>query len=88
MTSFATKTKSLTAALVLAGILPQVALADTEKPNILVIMADDVGWNSLSSYHQGVQSIQTPNLDLLASQGARMTDYYAQPNCPLGGLPF
>lgn len=88
MTSFATKTKSLTAALVLAGILPQVALADTEKPNILVIMADDVGWNNLSSYHQGVQSIQTPNLDLLASQGARMTDYYAQPNCTAGRSAF
>ena len=48
-----------------------------DKPNILVIMADDAGWASLGSYHQGVKSIKTPNLDRLASQGVRLTDYYA-----------
>ena len=40
-----------------------------DKPNILVIMADDVGWSGLGSYHQGVKSIRTPNLDQLASEG-------------------
>ena len=43
-----------------------------DKPNILVIMADDVGWASLGSYHQGVKSIETPNLDRLASEGVRL----------------
>jgi arylsulfatase len=60
----------------------------TAKPNILVIMADDVGWASLSSYHQGVKSIETPNLDKLASQGVRLTDYYAQPSCTAGRAAF
>jgi arylsulfatase len=58
------------------------------KPNIIVIMADDVGWASLGSYHQGVKSIETPNLDKLASQGVRLTDYYAQPSCTAGRAAF
>lgn len=64
-----------------------VARAD-DQPNILVIMADDVGWASLGSYHQGVKSIKTPNLDLLASEGMRLTDYYAQPSCTAGRSAF
>jgi len=64
------------------------AIAKQAKPNILVIMADDVGWASLGSYHQGVKSIETPNLDRLASEGVRLTDYYAQPSCTAGRSAF
>jgi len=73
---------------------PAVLLSSTingfaaDKPNILVIMADDVGWASLGSYHQGVKSIETPNLDKLSSQGVRLTDYYAQPSCTAGRAAF
>jgi len=49
-----------------------------KKPNILVIMGDDVGWFNIGAYHQGIMSGKTPNLDKLASQGARFTDYYAE----------
>lgn len=59
-----------------------------DRPNILVIMADDVGWASLGSYHQGIKSIETPNLDQLASEGVRLTDYYAQPSCTAGRSEF
>ena len=59
-----------------------------EQPNILVIMADDIGWASLGSYHQGIKSIETPNLDTLASEGVRLTDYYAQPSCTAGRSAF
>lgn len=62
--------------------------AQADKTNILVIMADDVGWSSLGSYHQGVKSIRTPNLDRLASEGMRFTDYYAQPSCTAGRSAF
>ena len=62
--------------------------AQAEKPNILVIMADDVGWASLGSYHQGIMSIETPNLDMLAAEGMRFTDYYAQPSCTAGRSAF
>lgn len=64
------------------------ALAQEARPNILVIMADDVGWASLGSYHQGVKSIETPNLDRLASEGTRLTDYYAEPTCTAGRAAF
>lgn len=72
----------------LAALFTTTASNATDKPNILVIMADDVGWASLGSYHQGVKSIRTPNLDRLASEGMRMTDYYAQPSCTAGRSAF
>lgn len=71
----------------IAGCLLSLAAA-ADKPNILVIMADDVGWASLGSYHQGVKSIETPNLDRLADEGVRLTDYYAQPSCTAGRAAF
>ncbi|MFN3130486.1 arylsulfatase [Roseibium sp.] len=74
------------AACAVVGAAP--ALSQTDKPNILVIMADDVGWASLSSYHGGIKSIETPNLDRLAAQGARLTDYYAEPSCTAGRSAF
>jgi arylsulfatase A-like enzyme len=52
-----------------------------KKPNILVIMGDDVGWFNVGAYHQGIMSGKTPNLDKLASQGMRFTDYYAEASC-------
>lgn len=45
------------------------------SPNIVLIVADDMGWHDLASY--GNDFIETPNLDLLASQGIRFTDGYA-----------
>ncbi len=46
-----------------------------EKPNIIVIVADDLGWSDLSSY--GNDFIETPHLDQLASKGIRFTNGYA-----------
>lgn len=43
-------------------------------------MADDVGWFNIGVYNQGIMGTKTPNLDKLASQGMRMTDYYAEPS--------
>ena len=45
-----------------------------KKPNIGVIMGDDVGWFNVGAYHQGIMSGKTPNLDKLASQGMCFTD--------------
>ncbi len=74
--------------LAVSAAMASAAQAQSDKPNILVIMADDVGWASLGSYHQGVKSIQTPNLDQLAADGLRLTDYYAQPSCTAGRSAF
>src|SRR5262245_23226397 len=49
-----------------------------KKPNIVFIMGDDVGWFNIGAYHQGIMAGKTPNLDKLASQGMRFTDYYAE----------
>jgi arylsulfatase len=62
--------------------------AADRKPNIVVFMGDDVGWFSLSCYHQGIMSGRTPNLDKLASEGARLTDYYAEASCTAGRAAF
>jgi arylsulfatase A-like enzyme len=69
-------------------VLSAVPAMGQERPNILVIMADDVGWSDLSCYHQGVMSTATPNLDRLAADGMRFTDYYAQPSCTAGRSAF
>ena len=45
------------------------------RPNVIVIMADDLGYGDLSCY--GADSFKTPNIDKLASQGLRFTDAYA-----------
>jgi arylsulfatase A-like enzyme len=51
-----------------------------DRPNILLIMADDLGWADLSSY--GAPHIATPHLDRLAKEGVRFTDAYAgSPTC-------
>jgi arylsulfatase len=63
-------------------------LAQAQKPNILVIMGDDIGWFNIGAYHQGIMSGKTPNLDKLASQGMRFTDYYAEASCTAGRANF
>jgi arylsulfatase A-like enzyme len=59
-----------------------------KKPNILFIMGDDVGWFNIGAYHQGIMSGKTPNLDKLAEQGMRFTDYYAEASCTAGRANF
>jgi arylsulfatase A-like enzyme len=58
------------------------------KPNILFIMGDDVGWFNIGAYHQGIMSGKTPNLDRLATEGMRFTDYYAEASCTAGRANF
>jgi len=62
--------------------------APTGKPNIIVIMGDDIGWFNIGAYHQGIMSGRTPHLDQLAREGARYTDYYAEPSCTAGRANF
>jgi arylsulfatase A-like enzyme len=59
-----------------------------KKPNILFIMGDDVGWFNIGAYHQGIMSGKTPNLDKLAADGMRFTDYYAEASCTAGRANF
>src|SRR6476620_8276856 len=64
------------------------AAQQQRRPNILVIMGDDVGWFNIGPYHQGIMSGKTPNLDKLASQSMRFTHYYAEASCTAGRANF
>ena len=52
-----------------------------EKPNI---MGDDIGWSNIGVYNQGIMAGRTPNLDRMANEGMRFTDYYAEASCTAG----
>jgi arylsulfatase len=62
--------------------------AAQQKPNILFVMGDDIGWFNIGAYHQGIMSGKTPNLDRLAAEGMRFTDYYAEASCTAGRANF
>ena len=64
------------------------AAQQQRRPNILVIMGDDVGWFNIGAYHRGIMSGKTPNLDKLASEGMLFTDYYAEASCTAGRANF
>src|SRR5215470_73652 len=72
----------------LAAVGPLEAQAQQQKPNILVIMGDDIGWFNPSAYHQGIMGYQTPNIDRIAKEGARFTDWYGQQSCTAGRAAF
>ncbi|MGB6438639.1 MAG: sulfatase-like hydrolase/transferase, partial [Methyloceanibacter sp.] len=57
------------------------ASAQQQKPNILVIMADDIGYWNISAYNRGMMGYRTPNIDRIANEGAIFTDYYGQQSC-------
>ena len=65
-------------AMAASGISEDAARADVAKPNIVFILADDLGWKDVG-YHGS--DIRTPNIDKLAATGARLEDYYVQPMC-------
>jgi arylsulfatase A len=57
---------------------PPTASASTRKPNVIVILADDLGYGDLGVFGNGV--IRTPNIDRMASEGVRLTTFYASAN--------
>ena len=59
-----------------------------QRPNIVFIMGDDIGWFNIGAYHQGIMASRTPNLDKLAAEGMRFTDYYAEASCTAGRANF
>src|SRR5262249_42771973 len=59
-----------------------------KKPNILIIWGDDIGWFNPSCYHGGVMGYQTPNIDRIAREGVKFTDWYGQQSCTAGRAAF
>jgi len=62
--------------------------AQQPKPNILVIMGDDIGYWNISAYNRGMMGYSTPNIDRIANEGAIFTDYYGQQSCTAGRAAF
>ena len=55
------------------------AMAQTaSKPNIIVIMGDDIGWANIGAYHQGLMYRPRPTSTSWPAEGMRFTDYYAR----------
>jgi Sulfatase len=64
------------------------AVAQTpQKPNILFIMGDDIGWMQPRIYHQGLMVGETPNIDRIGQEGAKFMHYYAEQSCTAGATP-
>ena len=58
------------------------------KPNILVLWGDDIGITNVSAYSDGLMGYRTPNIDRIADEGARFTDYYGEQSCTAGRAAF
>lgn len=59
-----------------------------QRPNIVVVMGDDIGIWNIGAYHRGMMAGRTPNLDKLAAEGMLFTDYYAEASCTAGRANF
>ncbi|GAB5378010.1 MAG: arylsulfatase [Acuticoccus sp.] len=76
---------SLTA---LAGVIGAAQAQESDRPNIVFIMGDDIGIWNIGAYHRGMMAGRTPNIDKLAEEGAIFTDYYAEASCTAGRASF
>jgi arylsulfatase len=68
--------------------MPEKVKTMQKKPNILFIMADDIGWFNVSAYNHGLMGYRTPNIDRIAKEGAMFTDFYGQQSCTAGRAAF
>jgi arylsulfatase len=71
----------------MAAIAPAAA-QQLQRPNIVVIMGDDIGMWNIGAYHRGLMAGKTPNLDKIAKEGMLFTDYYAEASCTAGRANF
>ena len=60
----------------------------SERPNILVLWGDDIGYWNISAYNRGMMGYRTPNIDRIANEGAIFTNYYGQQSCTAGRAAF
>ena len=59
-------------------VFPLAVQAEKQLPNILIILADDMGWADPGVFGS---EIETPNIDQFAKEGVRFTDFYTNPMC-------
>ena len=76
--------------LLAAAAVPSPAEAQQKRPNIVMLMTDDTGWNDFGAYSGGGASLghPTPNVDQIAKEGAVFTNWYGQASCTAGRASF
>ena len=65
-------------------VLPTTILAQTKKPNILVIWGDDIGIANVSAYSDGLMGYETPSIDRIGKEGIRFLQYNGEQSCTAG----
>ena len=80
--------KRKTLATALGFILTCLSAQAADKPNIVIIWGDDIGWYNISAYNMGMMGYKTPNIDRIAAEGAVFTDWYGQQSCTAGRAAF
>ena len=82
--------RHLTVLSVLVALLAMAAVpsAAQDKPNIVIIWGDDIGYWNISAYNRGMMGYRTPNIDRLAKEGAIFTDAYGEQSCTAGRAAF
>ncbi len=63
-------------------------MAQSKKPNILILWGDDIGMWNISQYSKGMMGYQTPNIDRVGKEGVTFTDWYGQQSCTAGRASF
>ena len=69
-------------------VFTSLSAAAQDKPNILVIWGDDIGWSNVGAYNRGMMGYETPNIDSIANEGILFTDAYGQNSCTAGRAAF
>src|SRR6516165_11971927 len=79
---------SLLASLAFLVTIQPASAQQQQKPNLLLIIGDDIGYWNISAYNRGQMGYRTPSIDRIANEGAILTDYYGQQSCTAGRAAF
>src|SRR5215475_15531554 len=83
--------RTLLAGVAVVALISAPALAQQQKrPNVVMLMTDDTGWNDFGAYSGGGRGLghPTPNIDRIAKEGATFTNWYGQASCTAGRASF
>ena len=83
--------KSIKRAAIAAAMLSASSIAyaaTSDRPNIMFIMGDDIGWMQPGIYHEGLMVGETPNIDRIGHEGGKFMTYYAEQSCTAGRTAF
>jgi arylsulfatase A-like enzyme len=74
----------------LTAMSSQASAQQQKRPNIVMLMTDDTGWNDFGAYSNGGAALghPTPNVDQIAKEGAVFTSWYGQASCTAGRASF